>query len=243
MTIRADYHSHTTYSDGTTSLEDNVRQALAVGLKVIGIADHAWGHAFYGIDKAKLGEIRQEIARLREKYPAIRIMHSVEANILGRSGKTDLTPEEMSEFDIVQAGYHFGSKPSSFDDVVSHVINYLNRLFGLFQKTAIKRNTQGLINAMRDYPFHILTHPGDKGPVDIVRVAEAAIKYNKLLEVNKRHHFLTVEQLRQIKDMDIKLVLGSDAHKLEDIGQVDECIDRLIQAGVDLKKVVNLRTP
>lgn len=242
MTIRADYHSHTTYSDGTTSLEDNIKQAIKVGLNVIGIADHGWGHAFYGIEKAKLGEIRAEINRLREVYPEIRIMHSVEANILGRSGKLDITPEEMKQFDIVQAGYHFGSKPSSFDDVISHVINYLNRLFGLFKKTATRRNTEGLINAMRDYPFQILTHPGDKGPVDIVQVAEAAIQYNKLLEVNKRHHYLTVEQLKQIKDMDVKLVLGSDAHKLEDIGRVDECIERLLEAGVDLKKVVNLRT-
>lgn len=243
MNISADYHSHTTYSDGTTSLEDNVQQAIRVGLQVIGIADHAWGHAFYGIDKNKLGEIRAEINRLKEAYPEIRIMHSVEANILGRSGKLDMTPEEMAEFDIVQAGYHFGSKPSSADDVLSHLINYLHRLFGLFKKTATKRNTEGLINAMRDYPFHILTHPGDKGPVDIVAVAEAAIKYNKLLEVNKRHHYLNVEQLKGIRHLDVKLVLGSDAHKLEDIGQVDECIQRLIDAEVDLAKVVNLRTP
>lgn len=243
MNISADYHSHTTYSDGTTSLEDNVQQAIRVGLQVIGIADHAWGHAFYGIDKNKLGEIRAEINRLKEAYPEIRIMHSVEANILGRSGKLDMTSEEMAEFDIVQAGYHFGSKPSSADDVLSHLINYLHRLFGLFKKTATKRNTEGLINAMRDYPFHILTHPGDKGPVDIVAVAEAAIKYNKLLEVNKRHHYLNVEQLKRIRHLDVKLVLGSDAHKLEDIGQVDECIQRLIDAEVDLAKVVNLRTP
>ena len=51
MRISADYHTHTTYSDGRTSHEDNVRQAIKLGLKTIGIADHAWGHAFYGIKK------------------------------------------------------------------------------------------------------------------------------------------------------------------------------------------------
>ncbi|HHT21152.1 MAG TPA: PHP domain-containing protein [Tissierellia bacterium] len=242
MRISADYHTHTTYSDGRTSHEDNVRQAIKLGLKTIGIADHAWGHAFYGIKKDKLREIKQEIDRLKERFPEIRILLSIEANILGRSGQLDVTEEEMALFDVVQAGYHFGSKPSSFDDIVSHLINYLNRLFGLFKKTAIKRNTTALINAMKRYPFHILTHPGDKGPVDIVAVAEAAIKYNKLLEINQRHHYLTVEQLRLIRDMDVKLIIGSDAHRLEDIGQVADCIQRVIDAGIDPVKVVNLRT-
>lgn len=242
MRISADYHTHTTYSDGRTSHEDNVRQAIQLGLKTIGIADHAWGHAFYGIKKNRMSEIQREVARLKERYPEIRILLSIEANILGRSGKLDVTKEEMGWFDVVQAGYHFGSKPTSLDDVLTHLINYLNRLFGLFKKIAIKRNTQALINAMKNYPFHILTHPGDKGPVDIVAVAEASIKYNKMLEINKRHSYMTVEQLKQIKDMDVKLVIGSDAHRLEDIGQVDECIARVIESGVDPIKVVNLRT-
>lgn len=241
MKIRADYHTHTFYSDGKSTIEDNVRTAVEKGLQVIGISDHGWGHAFYGIKKEKRGEIFAEIERLKQKYPDIRIMKAIEANILGPSGKLDITPEEMQDYDIVLAGYHFGSKPASASDVLSHLINYLNRLFGLFRKTAIRRNTDSLIVAMCDYPFQVLTHPGDKGPVDIVRIAEASIKYNKILEVNKRHHYMTVEQLRQIRDMDVKILLSSDAHTTEDIGEVDECIDRLRQADFDMKKVINLK--
>jgi putative hydrolase len=242
MRISADYHTHTTYSDGRTSHEDNVRQAIKLGLTAIGIADHGWGHAFYGIKKDKLTAIKREIDRLKAEYPDIRILLSIEANILGRSGQLDLTEEDFESFDIVQAGYHFGSKPSSFDDVITHLINYLHRLFGLFHQTAVKRNTAALINAIKRYPFHILTHPGDKGPVDIVAVAEASIEHNKMLEINRRHHYMTVEQLKQIKDMDVKLVIGSDAHTLEDIGRVEECIQRVIDSGIDPAKVVNLRT-
>lgn len=35
-----DLHTHSTYSDGTTSIEANVRDALAIGLEGIGITDH-----------------------------------------------------------------------------------------------------------------------------------------------------------------------------------------------------------
>lgn len=240
MKIRADYHTHTFYSDGKSTIEDNVRSAVQKGLQVVGISDHGWGHAFYGIKKEKRHEIFAEIERLQQIYPQIRVMKAIEANILGPSGKIDLTPEDMKDYDIVLAGYHFGSKPASASDVLSHLINYMNRLFGLFKKTAVRRNTDSLIVAMRDYPFQVLTHPGDKGPVDIVRIAEAAIKYNKILEVNKRHHHMTVEQLRLIRDMDVKILISSDAHTTQDIGEVQECIDRLKQADFDLRKVINL---
>lgn len=35
-----DLHTHSTYSDGTTSVEANVRDALAVGLEGLGVTDH-----------------------------------------------------------------------------------------------------------------------------------------------------------------------------------------------------------
>jgi 3',5'-nucleoside bisphosphate phosphatase len=35
-----DLHTHTTFSDGTTSPEDNVRDALALGLRGLGVTDH-----------------------------------------------------------------------------------------------------------------------------------------------------------------------------------------------------------
>lgn len=35
-----DLHTHSTYSDGTTSVESNIRDALAIGLEGIGVTDH-----------------------------------------------------------------------------------------------------------------------------------------------------------------------------------------------------------
>jgi 3',5'-nucleoside bisphosphate phosphatase len=41
-----DLHTHTVFSDGTTTPEDNVRDALAVGLEGLGVTDHDTAAAF-----------------------------------------------------------------------------------------------------------------------------------------------------------------------------------------------------
>lgn len=43
-----DLHTHTTYSHGKGSIEDNVREAFNQGLEFVAISDHGPGHLFYG---------------------------------------------------------------------------------------------------------------------------------------------------------------------------------------------------
>lgn len=239
--LRADYHTHSRYSDGKSSMEDNVLAARAKGIRVLGFSDHAWGHAFYGYKRRDLEKIRGELELLREKYPDMRLLLGVEANILGPSGDLDVTEEELKLFDVVLAGYHFGSKPKSLQDLGMHLINYLHRIFGVFRKKAIELNTQALIRAMERYNFLILTHPGDKGPVDIRKVAMAAQRCGKVLEINERHHHLTAEQLREIKDLPLRYVLSSDAHLASHVGVVDQALQRIEDAGIDPAQVINLQ--
>ena len=44
-----DYHTHTTFSHGKGSIEDNVKVAAEKGLKAVSISDHGPGHIFYGL--------------------------------------------------------------------------------------------------------------------------------------------------------------------------------------------------
>ena len=46
-----DYHTHTTFSHGKGSIEDNVKEAVKKGLKAIAITDHGPGHMTYGIKR------------------------------------------------------------------------------------------------------------------------------------------------------------------------------------------------
>ena len=51
--IFADLHTHTTYSHGKGSVEDNVRAAKFRGLSQIAIADHGIRHPLVGVGRKK----------------------------------------------------------------------------------------------------------------------------------------------------------------------------------------------
>ncbi len=239
--LKKDFHTHTYYSDGHSSIEDNVLEAINMGLTTIAITDHGWAHNYYGIKFDKLLEMRREVDRLRAKYPQIQILLGVEANILSSDGTIEVNDANRHLLDVVIAGYHFGSKSKYFfKDYFTHFINLMNRHFGLFQQLAVNINTQYLVNAMRNNNIFMLTHPGDKGPVDIMEVAKVAFEEHVLLEINARHKYLTKEQLIAIKDVGNKFMISSDAHYSKDIAKVDECINRVLEAGINLNRVVNV---
>ena len=56
-----DIHTHTTYSHGKGSIEDNVKAGLARGLEKIAITDHGPGHLTYGIRKDAIPAMREDI--------------------------------------------------------------------------------------------------------------------------------------------------------------------------------------
>ncbi len=239
--INRDFHTHTIYSDGHNTIEDNVLEAIKMGLKTIAITDHGWAHNYYGIKLADLKKMREEIDRLNEKYEDIQILLGIEANILSSDGTIEVDSTNRHLLDVVIAGYHFGSKSKFFfKDYFTHFINLIHRFSGLFERKAIEINTAYLVNAMKKNNIFILTHPGDKGPVDIYQVAKVAKEQNVLLEVNVRHNHLTKDQLIEIKDIGNKFIISSDAHYSKDVAKVDDCIQRVIEAGIDLSRVVNL---
>ncbi len=238
--IKADYHTHTTYSDGKGRVLDNVRAARKKGIMTLAISDHGWGHGFFGLKKNLKEDYFREIEEARRIFPDMKILKAIECNILGADGALDISPEEMKEFDLILCGYHFGSRPRGLGDLFMHAINGLNKHTGLFKRRVIEKNTQAILRAM-DHPIDILTHPGDKGQVDILPIAKKAGERGIKLEINERHNHLDLQQLKMIKDMEVDFILSSDAHYPEAIGQVEEAYSKILQSGLDLGKIKNLR--
>ena len=86
-----DLHTHTTYSHGKGSVEDNVREAFNKNLDFIAISDHGPGHLFYGINRNEIVNMRNDIERMNVKYPKLNVKMSVEANIIKGGNGLDLT--------------------------------------------------------------------------------------------------------------------------------------------------------
>ncbi len=234
----AEYHTHTFYSDGKGTMEQNVCAARALGIKTIGISDHGYRHMGFGVKYKNYPKMKEEILKLREKYPDMEILLGVEANILDDTGLIDVDDYILQYVDYVLAGYHFGSSVTKFRGIRNHVCNFLKPL----KKFEIEYNTRALINAMKRNDLFILTHPGDKGIIDTLAVAKAAQETNTVLEINAHHPNLSLEQLKMIKDMELKFSVGADAHYPEHVGQLQRAYDNIEQSGLSIDKIINLET-
>ena len=86
-----------------------------------------------------------------------------------------------------------------------------------------------------------ITHPGDKGNVDIIEIAKVAKETDTRLEINGGHGFLSVEQLEQIKHIKNKFIIGSDAHISENVGNFDLAMTIIREANLDVSLVENIK--
>lgn len=237
-----DYHTHTVFSHGKGTIEDNVKVAVSKGLDGIAISDHGPGHLTYGLDVGKIPEMKKEIQRLATAYPQIKILLGVEANTVMREPFVDISAEESREFDFVMAGYHYGVRKSQT------VSNYLHRKLGVsWHSTAdlLVKNTDMIIRALyesEERGIHIfaLTHPGDKGPFDIEDIAKVCSDTGTYLEINNSHRNLSTEGIMISSEFDVKYIIGSDAHVPQKVGEYKDALSRAFEAGLDLSRIVNI---
>lgn len=232
-----DYHTHTTFSHGKGSIEDNVRAAAGRGLKGIAITDHGPGHLTYGVKRKDFPVMRKEVDRLKALYPEIEIFLGVEANIISVGNHLDVREEELPYFDFLIAGYHYGI-PHGYC-----VGNWLDA-HGLFPdsrgRALLRLNTEMTVRALYENDLKILTHPGDKGRFDIGEIAKACEETDTLMEINTRHCHLTEEEIRIAAKADVKFVVSSDAHSPNRVGDFKSGVERALKAGLDPERIVNV---
>jgi putative hydrolase len=241
MKIIHDMHTHTTYSHGKNSIEEMVEQGRKIGLKAITISDHGRSHPFFGVKKQDFVKMRAEIDHLNKKYDDIEIYLSVESNITGSKGMIDIGDEERKYCDYILAGYHYGYIPATFLDFFRFSIpNYAARVLPFLRPCVIKMNTKTYVKMMENFDIKIITHPGDKLPLDIDAVAKAAAKHDVILEINPRHGHLSVDELKIAMQYPVKFAINSDAHNLKALGFIGDTNERIAAAGLPMDRIVNV---
>ncbi|MBQ6632558.1 MAG: PHP domain-containing protein [Romboutsia sp.] len=236
MQILADYHTHTIYSHGKGTIEENVVEAISKGIKTVGISDHGYKHLAYGIKLNDIYKMREEIDKLNDKYSDINILLGMECNILDSYGNIDINDKIMENCDYIMAGYHFASTPTSFKSILNHYNNYMIK-----NEKAKDYNTNAIINAMKNNNIFIITHPGDKGDVYIEEIAKIAKDTDTRLEINSSHGFLNTNQLVKIKNIGNKFIIGSDAHIPQNVGNFDLAMKIIKESNLDLSLVENIK--
>ena len=77
-----DCHTHTVFSDGKSTFQENMQEALAKGITTIACTDH-WGRPSFidcSIEEGKLKQYAFAIERVRGEFPELEIVHGLEAD-------------------------------------------------------------------------------------------------------------------------------------------------------------------
>ena len=229
MKFYGDYHTHTKQSDGKGSVLDNILSAQNYGLEEVAIADHSFSTLACNMTREKFQLQEDEIARYYEtcKDP-IKVLHSVEGNLLGFDGDIDIPDDIIERVDILHIGFHrFVNLHNAFNN--SKYI-FVNGYGSNRAKEKIKAlNTEGYLKAMDKYPVDVIVHPGHRCPIDMKAICEKATEKGVYLELNEKHVETLEKDADIIVESGVKLIFGSDAHKPERVGRfprVDQFIEK-----------------
>lgn len=233
-----DYHTHTTFSHGKGSIEDNVKAAAAQGLSAIAITDHGPGHLTYGVKRKDFVVMREEIDRLKPLYPDVEIYLGIEANIVSVGNYLDVKESEKDWFDFIIGGYHYGILHGY---CVGNWLDAHHLAPKSVGKSLLVKNTDMTVKALYENDLKILTHPGDKGRFDIKEIAKACAETDTLMEISTWHAHLTTEEIKIAATEDVKFIISSDAHTPDRVGSFEGGIRRALEAGLDIERIVNIK--
>lgn len=237
-----DYHTHTRYSEGRGSIRDNIEAARLAGLHDIGISDHGYNNYSLALTRKKSIRQQKEIQDLRQKYDDIKILYSIEADIISLDGSLDMELHEMEPFDYIIAGFHRWTRPKTLKDLRQFYMPVYRSFFREVRAKDIVRNTDATIKMLERYPISILAHINNATHVDCKAVAEVCAELGTYVELNVKHIIKNLGNGNMEKVLETKamFIASSDAHAPHRIGKL-ESVDQFIKPyGID-DRIVNLK--
>ena len=232
MILTGDYHTHTPYSHGKHTVDENVAQAKAIGLKQIAITDHGYSHVVYGLRRRETARYIQECKDAAKKY-GIDVLVGIESNIRGIFGVADLKESDYEKFDVYLCGNHVFIYYDTFEDHNKYFWgNMLSRRFlRNYPQGLINYNTKAYINVIKKNPIDAITHLNYLCPSKTLEVAKCAADYGTYIELNSKKTHLTDDELNDIvAKTSARFIVNSDAHwasRIGDTARVDEQLSRI----------------
>jgi DNA polymerase (family 10) len=222
--LRGDLHCHTKATDGRLSVEDMARAAAKLGYAYLSVNDHSRHVTVaHGLDADGLLAQVEEIDRLYGTLKGIRILKSVEVDIL-EDGSLDLPDEVLSRLDFTVGAVHY-------------------RL-----DLPEKKQTERILRAMENPHLNVLAHPtgrliNQRPPyaVDLPRLMEAAAERGVAMEVNAQPSRLDLDDAgcRLAREAGVKVVISTDAHDAADLRYLRYGVDQARRAWLTKDDVLN----
>lgn len=198
-------HVHSTYSDGTASLEAMARASRDRGYRYLAICDHSRTASYAGgLSMDAVNRQHGEIDVLNERLAPFRILKGIESEIL-KDGSLDYPDDFLERFELVVASIH-----SSFQMPEPEM-------------------TKRIIRAIRHPRVDIVGHPtgrlllGRPGyQVDVAALIDEAAGSDTALELNANPHRLDLDwrNCRLAKARGVMIAINPDAHAVEGLDDI-----------------------
>ena len=228
--LKGDLQMHTLWSDGSGSIEDMARAAIARDYEFIAITDHSKGLKIAGgIDEEQLRAQSKEIATVNAKLKAeghrFQVLRSIELNIDPR-GQGDMDSKALASLDLVLGCFHSALRKK-------------------------EDQTERYIAALRNPDVHILGHPQGRIynyrtglDADWKRVFAVATELDKAVEIDgyPDRQDLSLDLLKLAKKAGCRISLGTDSHDPLQLRFVSYSLAAAILAGIDRHRILNFMT-
>jgi histidinol phosphatase-like PHP family hydrolase len=218
---------HTTWSDGSGSVEDMAQAATERGYRYIGITDHTKGLKIAGgLNERELAKQGREIARVNRKLEAdehnLTVLRSTEVN-LSPLGEVDMDSKALAQLDVVLGAFHSALRRS-------------------------EDQTERYLAALRNPSIQILGHPQCRVfayrlglSADWPRVFAEAARLDKAVEIDgyADRQDLRVGLLKIARKEGARISLGTDAHHPWQLGFMDFSLAAAHLAKIPAARIIN----
>jgi DNA polymerase (family 10) len=221
------FHCHSTWSDGTASLEHMAEAAQKLGYKYFGFADHSQSLKFAnGLSPQRVKQQHKEIDALNDRLKGIRLFKGIESDIL-EDGKLDYTDKVLDSFDYVVASVH-----SHFNQPAEVMTARIIKAISHPRATMLGHATGRLL----------LKRDGYK--VDLDAVLKAAAQHGTLIEINANPMRLDLDWIhcKRAKALGVQLVINPDAHATAEIAYTQYGVSVARRGWLEKKDVFNTQS-
>lgn len=223
INLREDHHVHSTFSDGRSSLEDNIAAAEQAGLRHLGCVDHV------RVDTTYVPEYAAAVRALRATT-TLTLSIGIEAKILDTSGRLDVPVDALDHVDRVYAADHqfpWLGGPQSPRQVKTWIehgdVSPAHCIETLVEATIGAMHTHRRHQLVLAHVFSILPKVGlteAAVPETLVRaLVTAAADTNTIVEVSERWHCPSARIVRAMRAAGVALVCSTDSHAAATIGR------------------------
>lgn len=225
--LRGDLHSHTTETDGKSTLAQMATAARALGRTYLAVTDHSESLGFVrGLSRERLRAQREVLRAVEAEHGgALRLFAGLEADILA-DGALDLD-DALGELDWVIGSVH--------------------------QRLDMPRDelTRRVVRAIESGKIDCLGHPtgrqiGHRPPaaLDMEAVLAALARTGVAIELNSSPTRLDIDEhlARQARDAGVLVVVNSDAHGVRELDHLRYGVGIARRAWLGPEHILNTRS-